>query len=102
MGLGALICELERGRPLGMSTVSEARWRDERWLLLDVVFEDEDELLDEEEDEDELLDERLDDLSLDEDDEDEDLPDEGTSRMLSSRPVVGSTVEASLGLWTQW
>jgi len=26
----------------------------------------------------------------------------GTSRMLSARPVVGSTVEASLGLWETW
>jgi hypothetical protein len=42
-------------------------------------------------------------LLEDEDDEDleEDL-DLGTSRMFSSRPVVGSTVETSLGLCEMW
>lgn len=86
-----------------MSTVSEARWRDDRWLSLD---EDEEECRDE----DELL------LLLDFDEEEEDLCEDeeedlredfsdlsvGTSRMFSSRPVVGSVVESTLGLWATW
>jgi len=75
-GWGHLICEDERGRPLGTS-----EWeREERWLL-------DEELL-------WLLDEDL--WLLDE----EELL--GTSRMLSSRPVVPSTHDSTLGLWATW
>lgn len=87
MGLGALIWETDRGRPLATSL--------ER--LDDEEDDDLEEDLDEEEWRDELLEE---DEDLEDDlDEEEDL---ATSRMFSERPVVGSTVEASLGLWAQW
>jgi hypothetical protein len=97
-GLGALIWETDRGRPLGMSRESEERSLEEdleddleELLLLDL-----DEDL-EEEDLEEDLDEDL------EEDLEEDLRDsEATSRMFSSRPVVGSTVESQLGLWATW
>jgi hypothetical protein len=92
MGLGAWIWVTDKGRPLGMSRDSEARLREERcsredeWreelLLLD--FDDDDDL---------------------EDDLDDDLWDEepaGTSRMFSSRPVVGSVVDWTLGLCATW
>lgn len=99
-----------------MSTVSEERWREERcslsleeeWreellLLVEDLCEEEDldEDLDEEDDFEEDLDEE-DDLP-DEERWDEDLGEStGTSRMFSSRPVVGSTVEVTLGLWAIW
>jgi len=74
-GLGALIWEMDRGRPLAMSPV------DERLLL------------------DEEVDLRDDDLEEEEEEEDLAL---GTSRMFRARPVVGSTVESSLGLCETW
>jgi hypothetical protein len=83
-----------------MSTVSEARLREERCSLWSLEEEWRDELLlldlwDEDLEED--LDEDL------EDDLEEDLCESvGTSRMFSSRPVVGSTVEVTLGLWATW
>ena len=85
MGLGALICETERGRPLGMST--------ER-LPRDLC--DEDDLCESREWREELLEE--------EEEEEEDLEDLclGTSRMFRARPVVGSTVDSSLGLCETW
>lgn len=107
MGFGAWIWEIDRGRPLGMST--ERLLREERWWLPSLSLEEEwwrelelllllldleDDLCDEDED----LDEDLDDLC---EDDEEDLSD-GTSRMLSSRPVVGSVVDAILGLWATW
>jgi hypothetical protein len=73
-GLGALICETDRGRPLGMSPLADER------LLVDEVDLRDDDLLEEEEE----------DLVL------------GTSRMFRARPVVGSTVESSLGLCETW
>jgi len=104
MGLGALIWETDSGRPLGMSTDSEARWREERCESLDDLDDEEclEELLlledlwdDEEEEEEDLCeDERRDDLELTES--------TGTSKMFSSRPVVGSVVEVTLGLWATW
>jgi hypothetical protein len=72
---------------LGISTVRERLEREEDLSLV----EEREELL--------LLD-LEDDLEEEEDDDlEEDL---GTSRMFSSRPVVGSTVESSLGLWAMW
>jgi chromatin segregation and condensation protein Rec8/ScpA/Scc1 (kleisin family) len=88
MGLGDLICETDRGRPL--ATSEERLDEDEDFVEDELLCEDEewrDELLDED----------------DEDEEDEDLEDDlATSRMFRERPVVGSTVEASAGLWAQW
>jgi hypothetical protein len=87
MGFGDLICDMDSGRPFGMST--------ESWdtLLLDDRCE-------------ERCDESLECrelLLLDEEwcDLDECLRC-GTSRMFSSRPVVGSTVDGSLGLCETW
>ncbi len=85
MGLGATICETDSGRPLGISRARELRFDD---LCLSRDDEDEEDWCLEELWED--LDDDLLDLSL------------GTSRMLSSRPVVGSTVEGSLGLCETW
>jgi len=98
MGLGDLICETERGRPLGMSTVRLLSRRDS--LLDEECFDEEEECLDDEECLEELFSEEwcleeLDDL------EDDDLEDFslGTSRMFKTRPVVGSVVEACPGSW---
>jgi hypothetical protein len=119
MGLGAWIWEIDRGRPLGMSTESLELWREDREErdslsleeceeLLLLLEEDlcDDDLCEEEDDLDEDFDEE------EEDDFEEDLEDEerdedlwesvGTSRTFSSRPVVGSTVEETLGLWATW
>jgi len=64
--------------------------------------------------EEDLCDDDLDeDLEEEDDDLEEDLEDEerwdedlwesvGTSRTFSSRPVVGSMVEVTLGLWATW
>jgi hypothetical protein len=75
---------MERGRPLGMSTLREAESRrdsrrDEEWCERDEL----EECLDEDEE-------------LDLDDRDEDFS-TGTSRMFKTRPVVGSVVEAVAG-----
>jgi hypothetical protein len=75
MGLGAFIWETDSGRPLAISP-----------LVLDRLLEDE-------EDEVDLRDDDL--------EEEEDLV-LGTSRMFRARPVVGSTVESSLGLCETW
>jgi len=93
MGLGAWIWEVDRGRPLGMSTDRpEARCREDLCLELELELEWCEELLLDEECDLLLLDFLLDfsDLSW------------GTSRMFSSRPVVGSTVDSSLGLCETW
>lgn len=86
--MGDWIWEIERGRPLGMSTIRESRrdsLRDEdEWECLSFV---------EEECFDDLLSRSeyvLDELDL------EDFPEErscGTSRIFKIRPVVGSVVE---------
>jgi len=99
MGLGAWIWEMDRGRPLGMSLDDV---REERWLREDLC--ESLSLDDEEEWREELL--LLDLCDDDEEDlceEDEDLCEPvGTSRMFSSRPVVGSVVDSTLGLWATW
>lgn len=103
---------------MGMSTDREARLREERWWpslsledewwreeleleLLLLLLDLEEDLWDEdlEEEEEDLCDEEDDDLCEDDEDECFSL---GTSRMLSSRPVVGSVVEVTLGLWATW
>lgn len=107
-GLGDLIWETERGRPFGIST--------ERLRLsrLDSRREDEDECLS-------RLEECLERLSLSDDEEcfelllEDDLWEEeceeceecedlslGTSRMFSTRPVVGSVVDDCPGSWETW
>lgn len=75
-GFGDLISETERGRPLGISVVAARASRREECLLeeLECLLEEDD--LPEEDDLDDLLD-----FS------------DGTSRMFSTRPVVGSVVE---------
>jgi len=90
IGLGDLIWETERGRPLGISTERLSR-RDSRRLeddeclsLDDECFDDELLLCDEECFEEELL--------FDDDLWEEDLSD-GTSRIFKTRPVVGSVVD---------
>jgi hypothetical protein len=95
MGFGDWICEMESGRPLGMS-VERARdsRREEEECLLELEC---------------LLEEDLDD-DLCEDDFDDDLLDEecfsdlsdGTSRMFRTRPVVGSVVESWAGSCETW
>jgi len=101
-GLGDLICETESGRPLGMSTVRLLSRRDS---LLDEEEEclsrdEDDECLDDEE---ECFEEDFsDEWCLDELEDLEDLEEDfslGTSRMLRTRPVVGSVVEACPGSW---
>jgi len=84
MGLGALIWETDRGRPLGTSI--ERLWR----LLWEEDLDSRESLRDE------LLDEE------DEEDLDDDLEARGASKMFRARPVVGSTVDSSLGLWDTW
>lgn len=87
--MGDTICDWERGRPLGMSTVRLSR-RDSRLdeCLLEECLEELDDFS--------LLDVCLDDeLDLDED-LDFSL---GTSRMFRTRPVVGSVVESCPGSW---
>jgi len=89
-GFGDLICETESGRPFGTSA-----W-DERDSLLEECLSFEEECLDE------LVFLSEDDLELVfEETLVEDFSD-GTSRMFKARPVVGSVVESSLGLWATW
>ena len=94
IGFGDWIWDVERGRPLGMSAVAA---RDSRREVED--FEDEEW---EEDFEDDLEDEE--DLLEEEDLEEDFLEelDEVTSRMFRTRPVVGSVVESSAGLWETW
>lgn len=89
---------MDRGRPFGTSTDREAR--DERW---DFSLLDEEWWRDEDDEDEWCLELLLEDLEEEwwDEDEDEDL-DLGTSKMFSSRPVVGSLVEASLGLCETW
>jgi len=89
MGFGDWICDMERGRPFGMSVLAARASRRE---------EEEECLLEEEE---LLLEEDLDDLE-EEDDLDDLLEADGTSRMFKTRPVVGSVVEAWAGSWETW
>lgn len=87
-GFGDWICEMESGRPFGMSAVrARDSRRDEVGFLLELECLEEE--LDLEEDLEEDLDEDLD-LSC------------ATSRMFRTRPVVGSVVESSPGLWETW
>jgi hypothetical protein len=92
IGFGDWICEMERGRPLGMSV--EAARASRREEEEECLLEDLSDLLEEEC----LLDDLLEDL--------EDLSDlldeDGTSRMFKTRPVVGSVVEAWAGSWETW
>jgi hypothetical protein len=91
-GFGDWICEMESGRPFGMSAVrARDSRRDEVGCLLELECLEE---LDFEE-------EDLDEEDLEEDLEDLDLSD-ATSRMFRTRPVVGSVVESSPGLWETW
>jgi hypothetical protein len=100
-GFGDLIWETERGRPFGMSTERlrlsrlDSRLDDDECLSrLEWCLDERLSLSDDEECFDELLfdedlcdEECLDDLSL------------GTSRMFSTRPVVGSVVDDWEGSW---
>lgn len=81
-----------------MSTVREERLREEDLESLEEEWREELLLLEdlEEEDLEDDLDEDLESLE-------EDLEDPvGTSRMFNSRPVVGSVVKSTLGLWAMW
>lgn len=98
MGLGDLIWETERGRPLGISTLRCESRRDS-------LREDECE----EECDDFELEECLDDeleecLELDELDLDDRLEvfSTGTSRIFRTRPVVGSVVDGTAGSCETW
>jgi hypothetical protein len=101
IGIGDLICETERGRPLGMSTAKLSRGDSRREE--DECFSRDEECFEEWEDEDLLDEECLEELELlwDEDDLLEDFS-RGTSRMFNTRPVVGSVVEETAGSWETW
>jgi hypothetical protein len=90
-GFGDLIWETESGRPLGMSTAELSR-RDSRRVedeeCLDLRSLSDEECFDD--DEDDLCEEDFSDFS------------DGTSRMLRTRPVVGSVVEDWAGSWETW
>ncbi len=95
--MGDWIWLLLSGRPFGISAVAardSRRVDDEDLELLDL--EEEDDLLELED----LLEEELELLEEDLDEEEEDLLE--TSRMFRTRPVVGSVVEDSEGLWETW
>lgn len=93
-----------------MSTVRDLREeREDRWWSLSLSRLLEEWCLDEEDEECLLLllldlwCEEDEEWCLDEEDEEECLEDLfGTSRMFRSRPVVGSVVDFSLGLWATW
>jgi hypothetical protein len=101
-GFGDWILEIDKGRPLGMST---ARLRLSR---LDSRREEEDECFSP------RLEWCLDDFLSFSDDEDfeewlleddlweDDFLSLGTSRMFRTRPVVGSVVEDCAGSWDTW
>jgi len=93
-GIGDWICEMERGRPLGMSV--EAARASRREEEEECLLEDLSDLLEEECLLDDLLDdfEDLSGLSV--------LLEGGTSRMFKTRPVVGSVVEVWAGSWETW
>jgi hypothetical protein len=114
--------ESGRGRPLGISTESLELWRERDSLSLDewreeLLLLDDDDLCDEDLDEEDLEDDLEEDEDDFEDDFEDDLEDDleeeerceedldgsrDTSRTLSSRPVVGSTMDSTLGLWATW
>lgn len=100
IGFGDWICEIERGRPFGMSTERlRLSRRDSRREVDEVCLSLDEWCLDEDEDffsEEECLDE----LVLEEDLW-EDFSD-GTSRMFRTRPVVGSVVEDWAGSCETW
>jgi hypothetical protein len=78
-------CEERWLRDEDLWSLSLEEWREEL-LLLDLCEEEEEDLCEE-------------DLCEDEEDLEEPV---GTSRMFSSRPVVGSVVDSTLGLWATW
>lgn len=84
VGFGDWICEVDRGRPLGMSPVTarDSRREEDEFLLEEL------ECLPEDDDLDDFDDELFEDLL--------DLSD-GTSRIFNTRPVVGSVVEDVAG-----
>lgn len=94
IGFGDLICETERGRPLGMSTDKLSR-RDSRREEDEECLSREDEECFDDEWEEDLDDEECleEELLLDEDLWEEEDFSLGTSRMFNTRPVVGSVVE---------
>lgn len=118
-GFGDWICEMESGRPLGISTERlrlsrrDSRReeddelclsRDEEWCLdLDeeeLFLSDEEWCLDDDEEEPDLSFEDL--WDEDEDEDEEDFLSKGTSRMFRTRPVVGSVVDDWPGSWETW
>jgi len=88
MGFGLWICEMESGRPLG---ISEERARDSRREEEECLLEELECLL-EDLDEEDLLEDFEDLLDLS----------DGTSRMFRTRPVVGSVVESWAGSCETW
>jgi hypothetical protein len=90
--------DTDKGRPLGISRARALSRRDSR---LDEE-ECEECLLDLDEDELDFEELDLDDEDLLEEEEEEEDFSMGTSRMLSTRPVVGSVVEAIAGSWETW
>jgi hypothetical protein len=88
-GFGDWICEVERGRPFGISTARLSR-RDSRLELDEVCFSREEWCLDERFS---LSDEECLELEVELDLEDDLAPSWGTSRMFKTRPVVGSVVD---------
>jgi len=99
IGFGDWICEVERGRPFGMSAVA----RDSRRELEELFDDDLLEELDLEDDlEEDLLEDEEEDLEEDLEEEEEEEEELETSRMFRTRPVVGSVVEDSEGLWDTW
>jgi hypothetical protein len=94
-GLGDWIWEIDKGRPLGMSTERlRLSRRDSRREVDECLSRElclvEDRLSEECLDEDEVLEDLLEDFSF------------GTSRMFRTRPVVGSVVDDCAGSWETW
>jgi len=94
-GFGDWICEMDNGRPFGMSTARlrlsrrdsrrEERFSDEEDLEELLCLSDEEEC-----------------LELDFEDDDLEELSWGTSRMFKTRPVVGSVVDDCPGSWETW
>lgn len=78
---------MESGRPFGISAWAARDSRREEDEVLEL--EEEEDFLDEEEED--FFEEELEEDFLEE-----------TSRMFKTRPVVGSVVESSAGLWETW
>jgi hypothetical protein len=93
IGLGDWICEMESGRPFGISVERARDSRREECLLEEECLS----LLEEEDLDEDLWEDDLEEDLL----EEEDLED-GTSRMFKTRPVVGSVVESWAGSWETW